>query len=331
MTFPSLLTRALAIASVAAAALAPATGVRAQPAPTWPSKPVTLVVTYPPGGGADTMARLIAPRLGEALGQPIVIENRPGAGGQIGAATVAKATPDGHTLMLDASSFAVNPSLYPRLPYDSEKAFRPIGVIALFPNVLLVNAQVPAKNVAELTAAARARKDSVSFASSGNGSAQHLAGALFESAAKVDMVHVPYKGGGPALNDVIGGQVPVFFGNLASTLPHIQAGKLRALAVTAGKRSPILPEVPTLAEAGVPGAEVYEWNALFAPAGTPEAVIGQLSAALQKALDAPEVKARIAQLGGEIQKGGPDAARSFIHQQMALWARVVKARGIAIE
>jgi len=327
-----LLTRSLAVAGMSTAAwLAPMQAALAQPAAAWPTKPVTLVVTYPPGGGADTMARLIAPRLGEALGQPVVIENKPGAGGQIGAAAVAKAAPDGHTLMLDASSFAVNPALYPRLPYDSEKAFRPVSVIALFPNVLLVHAQFPARNVAELTAAARSRKDAVSFASSGNGSAQHLAGALFESAAKVDMVHVPYKGGGPALNDVIGGQVPVFFGNLASTLQHIQSGKLRALAVTAGKRSPILPEVPTLAEAGVPGAEVYEWNALFAPAGTPEAVVGQLSAALQKALDAPEVKARIAQLGGDIQKGGPDAARSFIHQQMALWARVVKARGIAIE
>ncbi len=307
------------------------TPLHAQTVAPWPSKPISLVVTYPPGGGADAMARLIAPKLGEALGQTVIVENKPGAGGQIGAAAVAKAAPDGHTLMLDASSFAVNPSLYPRLPYDTEKAFRAIGVIALFPNVVLVNAQFPAKNVAELTAAARAKKDGVSFASSGNGSAQHLAGALFESAAKVEMVHVPYKGGGPALNDVIGGQVPLFFGNLASTLQHIQSGKLRALAVTSGKRTPILPDVPTLAEAGVPGAEVYEWNVVLAPAGTPEAVVGRLSAALQKALEAPEVKARIAQLGGEIQKGGPDAAQAFVHQQIALWARVTKARGITIE
>ena len=248
----------------------------AQAAAPWPSKPITLVVTYPPGGGADAMARLIAPKLGEALGQNMIVENKPGAGGQIGASAVAKAVPDGHTLMLDASSFAVNPSLYPKLPYDSDKAFRTIGVIALFPNVVLVNAQFPAKNVAELIALARTKKDSALFASSGNGSAQHLAGALFESAAKVAMVHVPYKGGGPALNDVIGGQVPLFFGNLASTLPHIQGGKLRALAVTSAKRSPILPDVPTLAEAGVSGAEVYEWNAVFVPAGTPEAVVGKL-------------------------------------------------------
>ncbi len=297
----------------------------------WPSRPITMVVTYPPGGGADVMARLIAPKMGEALGQNVIIENRPGAGGQIGAAAVAKAAPDGYTLMLDASSFAVNPSLYPKLPYDSATAFRPIGVIALFPNVVLVNPQFPAKNISELTSLARSRKDFVSFASSGNGSAQHLAGALFESAAKVDMVHVPYKGGGPALNDVIGGQVPLFFGNLASTLQHIQSGRLRALAVTSGKRAPMLPDVPTLAEAGLAGAEIYEWNAIFAPAGTPEPVLEKLSVALQKAMETPEVKARIAQLGGEIQKGGPKAAQEFIQAQIALWARLVKAKGISVE
>lgn len=324
--------RPAAIVHVLAASLLSAPLLASAQAPVpWPTKPITLVVTYPPGGGADAMARLLAPKLGEALGQNVIVENKPGAGGQIGASSVAKAVPDGHTLMLDASSFAVNPSLYPKLPYDTDKAFRTVGVIALFPNVVLVNAQFPAKNVGELIAVASARKDSVSFASSGNGSAQHLAGALFESAAKVDMVHVPYKGGGPALNDVIGGQVPLFFGNLASTLPHIQGGRLRALAVTSAKRSPILPDVPTLAEAGLRGAEVYEWNAVFAPAGTPDAVVDKLSAALKKALDAPDVKARIAQLGGEIQQGGPDMAQRFVREQTALWARVVKASAISVD
>lgn len=297
----------------------------------FPYKPITLVVTYPPGGGADAMARLIAPKMGEALGQAVVIENKPGASGQIGASAVAKAPADGYTLMLDASSFAANPALYPKLPYDSLKAFKPIGVVALFPNVVLVNVNFLARNVAELTAAARQSKDAVSYASSGNGSAQHLAGALYESAAKVDMVHVPYKGGGPALNDVIGGQVPLFFGNLASTLQHVQAGKLRPLAVTSARRSPILPEVPTLAESGLPGAEIYEWNALFAPAHTPEPVMAKLSSAFQKALDAPEVRARIAQLGGDIQKGSPEQAKSFIQQQVNLWSRVIKERGITTE
>ena len=299
--------------------------------PPWPTKPISLIVTYPPGGGADAMARLVAPKMAEVLGQNVVVENRPGASGQIGASAVAKAAADGYTLMLDASSFAVNPALFPKLPYDSSKAFKPIGVLALFPNVVLVNAQVPAKNIAELIALAKSRKDAVAYASSGNGSAQHLAGALFESAAKVDMVHIPYKGGGPALNDVIGGQVPLFFGNLASTLQHVQAGKLRALAVTASKRAAALPDVPTLAEAGVPGSEIYEWNAIFAPAGTPDAVVEKLADALQKAMDTAEVKARIAQLGGEVQKGGPKAAQDFIQAQMAVWARVVKGKGIVLE
>ncbi len=300
-------------------------------AQTWPTKPISLVVTYPAGGGADTMARLIAPKLGEALGQPVIVENKPGASGQIGATAVAKATPDGYTLMLDASSFAVNPALFAKLPYDSDKAFKPIGVIALFPNVLLVNPGVAATSVKELVALAKAKKDAISYASSGNGSAQHLAGAMFESAAGVDMLHVPYKGGAPALNDVIGGQVPVFFGNLASTLQHVQAGKLKPLAVTSAKRSAILPNVPTMAEAGVAGYEVYEWNVLFAPAGTPEAVVSKLASALQKTLDSPDVKARIAQLGGEIQTARPDAAQQFVRQQTALWARLVKERGISLD
>ncbi len=297
----------------------------------WPAKPISLVVTYPPGGGADTMARLLAPKLGEALGQTVVVENKPGASGQIGAAAVAKAAPDGYTLMLDASSFAVNPALFPKLPYDSEKAFRPIGVIALFPNVLLVNPNFAAQSVSDLVKAAKASKGAVSFASSGNGSAQHLAGASFEAAAGVDMVHVPYKGGGPALNDVIGGQVPVFFGNMASTIQHVKSGRLRALAVTADKRSALLPDVPTLAEAGVRGSDVYEWNAIFAPAGTPEAVITKLATALRKVLASPDVTTRIAALGGEMRAGTPAEAQTFIKQQMGVWAKLVKERGITVE
>ncbi len=303
----------------------------AQAGGNYPSKPVTLVVTYPPGGGADAMARLLAPKMSEALGQNVVVDNKPGAGGQIGAAAVAKAAPDGYTLMLDASSFAVNPSLYPKLPYDPMKAFKPIGVVALFPNVVLVNANFSAQNVTDLISISKKAKDSVSYASSGNGSAQHLAGALFESATGVDVVHVPYKGGGPALNDVIGGQVPLFFGNLASTLQHVQSGKLRALAVTSAKRSQILPGVPTLSEVGVKGAEIYEWNAVFVPAGTPQAVVSKIASAFQHALDAPEVKQRIAQLGGEIQRSSPEQSQAFIEQQVTLWGRVIKERKITTE
>lgn len=306
-------------------------GALAQADSGFPNKPITLVVTYPPGGGADAMARLIAPKMSEALGQSVVVENRPGASGQIGAAAVAKAPADGYTLMLDASSFAVNPALYPKLPYDSLKAFKPIGVIALFPNVVLVNAAFAPQNIADLIALAKRSKDAVAYASSGNGSAQHLAGALFESATGVDMVHIPYKGGGPALNDVLGGQVPLFFGNLASTLQHVQSGKLRALAVTSATRSPILAGVPSLAEAGVRGAEIYEWNAVFVPAGTPPAIVNRLSSAFQRAMDAPEVRQRVAQLGGEMQRGTPEQAQAFIEQQITLWGRVVRERKISVE
>jgi tripartite-type tricarboxylate transporter receptor subunit TctC len=317
----------LTVCGFVGAVLSPASFAQTQ----WPTKPITMIVTYPPGGGADSMARLIAPKLSEALGQPVVVENKAGASGQIAAAFVAKAAPDGYTLMLDASSFAVNPALYSKIPYDSDKAFKTIGVIALFPNVLVVNAQFPAKNVAELIALAKAKKDAVAFASSGNGSAQHLAGALFESSAKVDLVHVPYKGGGPALNDVVGGQVPVFFGNLASTLPHIQSGRLRALALTSNKRSAILPDIPTLTEAGVSGAEVYEWNPILVPSGTPDAVVARLAAALQKALEASDVRARVLQLGGELQSMDVDASGRFVRENMSLWSRVVKAKGISLD
>ena len=314
----------LAAAALAVAALPAA-------AQTWPARPITLVVTYAAGGGADAMARLLAPKLSQELGQPVVVDNRPGGSGQIGAAQVARSTPDGYTLMFDASSYAVNPALFPKLPYDTEQAFRPIGIVALFPNVILVTPAFPAKSVAELVGAARAGRDAVSYASSGTGSAQHLAGALFESLTGVEMLHVPYKGGGPALNDVLGGQVPVLFGNIAPTLPHIRAGKLRALAVTGAKRSPLLPDVPTAAEAGVKGYEVYEWNVLAAPARTPEAVLARLSEALRKALATPEVKSRIDALGGEIVGGTPQAAERFVREQTAAWTKVIRERRISVE
>jgi tripartite-type tricarboxylate transporter receptor subunit TctC len=331
MPSPSSLNRLIRLLALTLTALLGTCLAWAQSDAGFPNKPITLIVTYPPGGGADAMARLVAPKMAEALGQSVVVENRPGASGQIGAAAVAKAPADGYTLMLDASSFAVNPALYPKLPYDSLKAFKPIGVIALFPNVVLVHAAFPPQSIAELIATARKSKNAVAYASSGNGSAQHLAGALFESATGVDMVHIPYKGGGPALNDVIGGQVPLFFGNLASTLQHVQSGKLRALAVTSDKRSAILPSTPSLAEAGVKGAEIYEWNAVFAPAGTPPAIVNRLASAFQRALDAPEVRQRVAQLGGEMQRTTPEQAQAFIEQQVALWGRIVKERKISIE
>ena len=221
-------------------------------------KAITLVVSYPAGGGADAMARLIAPKMAEALGQPVVVDNRAGGSGTIAAGQVARATPDGSTLLLDASSFAVNPALFQKLPYDDEKAFVPIAVLAQFPNVLVCTPGFEAKSVADVVRMARAKPNTIAYASSGNGSAQHLAGALFEQLAKVELTHVPYRGGGPAMNDVMGGQVPLFFANVASGLGQIQSGRLRPLAVTAAVRCRALPDVPTMAEAGVPGHEVLE-------------------------------------------------------------------------
>jgi tripartite-type tricarboxylate transporter receptor subunit TctC len=319
MKAPSVLAALLFAASAAAFA---------QP---FPSKPIRLVVTYPPGGGADLMARLLAPKMSESLGQPVVVENKPGASGQIGAGEVARAAPDGYTLMLDAANHAVNPSLYASLPYDAAKAFQPIALLVRFPNMLVVTPSFPARDVNDLIAIAKSKPGSVAFASSGNGSAQHLAGELFRQKAGVEMTHVPYKGGGPALNDVIGGQVPVFFANMASGLPHVKGGKLRALAVTGAKRSAALPDAPTMEEAGLAGYEVYEWNAIFAPAGTPAPVVARLSEAIAKALQAPEVRERIAGLGGEIAALDPAQTTRFIREQTELWGRVVRAANIKPE
>jgi tripartite-type tricarboxylate transporter receptor subunit TctC len=291
-------------------------------------KPISLVVSYPAGGGADLMARLIAPRVSEALGQPVVVENKPGASGTLAAQHVARATPDGTTLLLDASSFAVNPSLFPKLPYDSAAAFAPLAVLALFPNVLVCTAAFEAKTVADVIRLARAKPKTIAYASSGNGSAQHLAGALFEDLAKVELVHVPYRGGGPAMNDVMGGQVPLFFANVASSLGHIQSGRLRPLAVTARLRSRALPEVPTMEQAGVKGHEVLEWNPVLAPAGTPPPVRAQLAAAIRKAMGDPEVLGRVRALGGDIFAGNEEAAAKFLKEQQALWGRLVRERGI---
>ncbi len=297
----------------------------------WPNRPITLIVSYPPGGTADLMARTIAPPLGKILGTSVVVENKPGASGQIAAAFVAKANADGYTLMLDASSYSVNPSLYPKLPYDPNKEFKTLAVLALYPNVLLVNPAFPAKSVKDLIAMAKAKPNSIAFASSGKGSAQHLAGALFEVQAGVEMQHIPYKGGGPALNDVIGGQVPVFFGSVASTKQHVDSGKLNALAVTGKKRASSMPNIPTMAEAGVPSYEVYEWNAVFAPAATPAPIVQKLSDAIAKVMQSPEVKEKVAGLGGEIFQGNSEAADKFIKAQMAEWAKLVKSGKIAVD
>ncbi|MBP0621232.1 tripartite tricarboxylate transporter substrate binding protein [Cupriavidus consociatus] len=315
---------AIGAAAILPQLLQPASAQAAESAATWPSRPITIVVTYPPGGGADLMARLIAPGLGRELGQSVVVENRPGAGGQIGAAYVAKAAPDGYTVMVDASSYAVNPSLYARLPYDPARAFKPVGVLARYPNVLVATASFPAAKVGDVLAMAKQKPGSVAFASSGNGSAQHLAGVLFEQRAGVDLLHVPYKGGGPAMTDVIAGQVPLFFANVASSLQHIKAGKLKPLAVTSHQRTSALPGVPTMQEAGVPGYEVYEWNAAFLPAATPDPIVAKFAEALQKVMHSPETRQRVTELGGEVVAAPPAQAQQFIDGQARLWAKVIK-------
>lgn len=290
-------------------------------------RPITLIVSYPPGGGADLMARTIAPRLEAALGQTVVVENKAGASGQVAAGLVARATPDGSTLLLDASSFAVNPSLFSKLPYDTATAFTPLAVLATFPNVLVCTPGFEARSVKDVIRLAKAQ--SLSYASSGNGSAQHLAGALFEQLAGVSLSHVPYRGGGPAMNDVMGGQVPLFFANVASSLGNITAGRLRPLAVTSALRVRSLPDVPTMAEAGVPGYEVLEWNPIVAPAGIDAGVKATLVAAIRKALDDAEVLGRIRQLGGDVfADASQKSAGQFIAAQQAQWAKVIKARNI---
>jgi tripartite-type tricarboxylate transporter receptor subunit TctC len=297
----------------------------------YPAKPIRLIVTYPPGGGADTMARIIAPRLAERLGQQVLVENKAGASGQIGADLVAKSAADGYTILFDATAFSVNPSLYPKLPYDTMKDFAPITILIRVPNILVVTPGFAPKSVQELVALAKAKPGQLSYASSGSGSAQHLAAELFKVGTGTDIVHIPYKGGAPAIADVMGGQVPMFFSNMSSSLPHVRSGRVRALAVTGSKRSANAPELPTIAESGVPGYEVYEWNGLFAPAGTPAAIVNRLQAEIAMIVRLPEVSEKLAALGAEAVANTPQEATAFLKAEIAKWATVVKHANIKAE
>jgi tripartite-type tricarboxylate transporter receptor subunit TctC len=300
-------------------------------AQSWPSRPITIVVTYPPGGTADMMARSISVPLGKLLSTTVIVENKPGATGQIAANYVAKSNPDGYTLMLDASSFAVNPSLFKKLPYDSNKDFKVLALLALYPNVLLTNPNFAPKSVKELVALAKTKPDEIAYATSGNGSAQHLAGVMFEIKADVQMVGVPYKGGAAALNDVMAGQVPIFFGSVASSKPYVEAKKLNALAVTSKKRVNLFPSVPTMEEAGVAAYEVYEWNAIFVPSGTPEVIVKKLSDAVAAVMQLPEMKERVISLGGEQFQGGPNDANQFIQTQFQEWGKIIRDKKISLD
>jgi tripartite-type tricarboxylate transporter receptor subunit TctC len=300
-------------------------------AQSYPSKPVKLVVPYSPGGGADTTARLIAPKLQEALGETVVVENKPGAGGVIGDDAVAKAAPDGHTLLIGAFAHAVNPALLPKMPFRTPDDFAPISLLVTVPELMVITPSHPAKTVAELVAMAKAQPGKLMYASSGNGSAQHLAAELFKLRTGTDIGHVPYKGGGPAVADVAAGHVPFYFGNMSAALPQARAGRVRALAVTSVQHSPAAPDVPTIAEAGVRDCEISEWNALLAPAGTPPAVVARLHAEMAKIMRLDDIKAKFADLGADAIGSTPAELATFLRAEMAKWAEVVKAANIKIE
>ncbi|WP_291298176.1 tripartite tricarboxylate transporter substrate binding protein [Elioraea sp.] len=270
---------------------------RAALAQGFPARPIRMVVPYPPGGGADTTARLLAEPMGAMLGQPVVVENRGGAGGSIGAGEVARAAADGHTLLLDAGAHVVNPAVLKGLSFDYARAFAPISQVTVLPQILLVKAALPARTVAEFIALAKARPDTLTYGSSGNATSSHLAAALFAQRAGISLVHVPYRGGGPAVQDLVAGNIDMHMGTVSSSLALARDGRIRALAVTHGARLPSLPDVPTIAESGFPGYELNEWNGLYAPAGTPDAVLDRIHAAAMHALAQPAVTARLDALG----------------------------------
>ncbi len=317
--------RSLLLGSAAVTVAAPALGQG------FPSKPIRLVVPYSAGGGADTTARLIAPKLQEALGQTVVIDNKPGAGGTIGDDAVAKAPPDGYTLLIGAFAHAVNPALMAKMPFRTPEDFAPISLLVTVPELLVVTPSFPAKTVGELVALAKAQPGKLSYGSSGNGSAQHLAAELFKMRTGTDIQHVPYKGGALAVADVAAGHVPFYFGNMSSALPQARSGRVRALAVTSPQRSPAAPEVPTMAESGVSGCEISEWNALLAPVGTPPAVIERLHAEVVKVLLQEDIKAKFADLGAQTIGSTPADLAAFLKAEQVKWAEVVATAKIKIE
>ena len=298
----------------------------------YPVKPIRLVVPFPPGGSLDVVARAIGQKLAEAWGQPVLIENRPGAGGNIGADVVAKSAADGYTILEGAlSTHAVNVSLYSNLPYDPIKDFASITLVAVTPNVLVVNPSLQVKSVAELIAYAKANPGKLSFGSGSNGSAGHLAGELFKREAGVDMLHVPYKGGAPALQALLAGDTQLMFDNLANSTPQLKAGKVKALAVTTAKRSPLISELPTLSESGLPGFDLYTWWGFLAPAGTPKEIITKWNIEVTRILNTPEMRAFFAQQGAEPSPTTPEQFAALIRSEIPKYARIVKESGAKVD
>ena len=295
---------------------------------TYPDKPVRFIVPYPPGGGTDVIARIVQGRLQALLGQSILIENRGGAGGSVGTELAAKSAPDGYTVLFTLSSHTINPAIYPKLTFDTVKDFEPVGMVASLPQILVAHPGVPVNSVAELIAVAKARPDFFSYASVGNGSPGHLAGELMKLRAGVRMTHIPYRGGGPAVTDVMGGQVPLLWVSIPAAAQQVKAGKLKALAVSTLKRSAAFPEVPTMAEAGVADFEVDSWYAMFVPARTPKAVIERLNKALNETVADAEVKARLLAQGSEGVGGTPEALGRTVQAELPKWARLAKDAAI---
>jgi tripartite-type tricarboxylate transporter receptor subunit TctC len=321
-------TRGLLAAGLAAIASLLAIPAEAQ---TFPTRAITLIIPFPAGGSTDLVGRLVAEKMSTLLGQQVVVDNRGGAGGNIGSAAVAKAEPDGYTILMGTvATHALNPALYTKMPYDAAKDFAPISLLVTVPNVLVVHPSVPANNVKELIDLVKKEPGKYSYASSGNGTPLHLSGELFKSLAGVDIVHVPYKGAGPALIDVLGGQVPIMFDNLPSSTQHIKDGKLKGLGVTTKERSAVFPDMPAIAET-LPGYETYTWNALFAPAKTPADVVARLNDAANKAIADPKVKAKLAEFSATTVGSTPEELQKHVEAELAKWAPIVKASGAKVD
>jgi len=311
--------------ALAAAALVAAAAATAQ---TYPERPVRLVVPWPPGGSVDTTARYVHEQLGKELGQPIVIDNRSGATGNIGTEAVARAKPDGYTLLINTITIATAPALFPSLPFDVVKDFAPISVVAQAPHLLIVNNNVPAKSVRELVALLRASPGKLSYASAGNGTNFHIAAELFKELSQTYALHVPYRGGGPALLDTISGQVDFSFPSLTAGLPQATAGRVRALAVTSAARSPASPDLPTIAEAGLPGYEFTSWQLVLAPAGTPQEIVARIHRGIVQTMKSPQVLERYAREGTIPMSTSPEEAAAFLKAEIARWTKIIRERGI---
>lgn len=310
---------AFAACAIASAFAAPAT-------PAYPERPVRIVVPYAPGGGGDTLARLLGARLGEAWSQVVVVDNRPGGGTTIGTDLVAKSQPDGHTLLLNTAAFTINPALLPKLPFDVLRDFAPVTQVAILPNLLVVHPGLPAKSVREFIAYAKTRKD-LAYGSSGTGTGAHLAGELFRTMAGIELVHVPYKGGGAVIPDLLAGRIQLTFATLPSSIGYVRAGKLRALAVATTKRSPGAPEIPTIAEAGLPGYDADNWIGLLAPAGTPAMVVKRIQEDVRAVVDTPEVREKLISAGFDPIAGTPSEFASVIRADLPKWKKAVEASG----